>query len=107
MVDGISAEVQQFLAAHIRSVTELEVLLFLRDRAARVWTADHVARELYLDRGAAGHMLDDLAARGFLSKGNAGFAYAPADPLRRPLDEVARHYNSRRVTIIGLIFGAT
>jgi hypothetical protein len=105
---SISARVQHFLAAHVESVLELEVLLLLRERPERSWTAAELAQDLKIDAAWAGGQLGKLAADKILQRGgeNSGqYRYAPASPeMDAVIGEVANAYASHRVTIIGLIF---
>jgi hypothetical protein len=68
---GIPRHVEQFIAEHINSVEQLEVLLLLHDRSSEEWTAATVARELHIDPGSAGRRLADWHARGLLSVSEA------------------------------------
>ena len=105
---GISAQVRNFLAAHVESVLELEVLLLLRERPDRSWTAAELAQDLKIDVTWAGAQLAKLAGDKILQPDNANigqYRYAPASPeMDAVIGEVANAYASHRVTIIGLIF---
>jgi predicted ArsR family transcriptional regulator len=105
---GIPDHVRRFVAANIDSVGTLEVLLLLRDRHDRDWTADQVARELRSARDAAADRLDYLEAHGLLTSsddGNPAFRYGPSRPvLSRAVDDLASCYATRRVRVISLIY---
>ena len=105
---GISAQVRNFLAAHVESVLELEVLLLLRERPDRSWTAAELAQDLKIDVTWAGAQLAKLAGDKILQPDSANigqYRYAPASPeMDAVIGEVANAYASHRVTIIGLIF---
>ena len=108
---GVPAEVTNFLADHIESVLELELLLVLRADAARTWTATDLATQLKIDPVFAAAQLEKFYDRHLLSaeKGtdrpDAAYRYAPASAeLDAAVAAVAAAYASHRVTIIGLIF---
>jgi predicted ArsR family transcriptional regulator len=111
--DAIPDEVKAFIAAHIESVLQLEILLLLHGRAPRQWTAAELAQELRIDAAWASNQLAGLADAGVLgvSAAAAPEATGPAyryEPRSQEMDRavagLAREYEARRVTIIGLIF---
>ena len=106
--DAIPNEVRAFIAAHVESVLQLELLLLLHAQAPRAWTADELARELRIDPAWASGQLASLAGADVLAATQSNppaYRYEPRTP---PLDAavrgLAREYANRRVTIIGLIF---
>ncbi len=105
---GIPRHVERFIAEHINSVEQLEVLLLLHDRSSEEWTAATVARELHIDPGSAGRRLADWHARGLLSVSEASdptYRFAPrAAELQRTVRDLAGSYAERRVTVTNLIF---
>lgn len=105
---GIPGHVERFIADHINSVEQLEVLLLLHDRSSEEWTAATVARELYIDPGSAGRRLADWQARGLLSVTEApepSYRFAPRDSeFQRTVRDLASSYAERRVTVTNLIF---
>jgi hypothetical protein len=103
---GVPAPVRRFIASHIVSVAQLEVLLLLRAAADKEWTADEVARALVTQPEAAADWLDDLLGRGLATERGGRFRYAPAgDEAERTVDALAESYAKYRVAVIGLIFG--
>lgn len=95
---------------HIDSLEKLEVLLLLRNRAEREWTASAVALELRITEASAAARLGDLAASGLLvSTGEtpsaAVYRYSPirSDDVR-DISELAATYAERRVSVITFIF---
>jgi len=105
---GVDQQVAGFLVDHIDSVLELELLLFLRERGARHWTAAELAHELKVDPAWAGEQLAKFHARGLLARTDetgATYRYAPQSPqLDATVASVAAAYATHRVSIIGLIF---
>ena len=106
--NGISEEVKTFLAQHIESILELEVLLLLRADPQRSWTGAQLAKELKIDQTWANEQLARFASRGILARTDAPdpqYRYSPSDPqLDATVAAVADAYATHRVTIIGLVF---
>jgi predicted transcriptional regulator len=94
---------------HIDSIEKLEVLLLLRNRTEREWTASEVALELRITEASAAARLADLASSGLLvnsaREAPAGYRYSPAhsDDVRS-ISELAMTYSERRVSVITFIF---
>jgi hypothetical protein len=105
---GIPGHVEQFIAEHINSVEQLEVLLLLHDQPSEEWTAATVAKQLYIDPGSAGRRLADWHARGLLSvsgESDPSYGFAPEkSELQRTVRDLASSYAERRVTVTNLIF---
>jgi hypothetical protein len=101
-------EVERFIAEHIASVAQLEILMLLRARANDELSADTVGRELRIDPGWAAAELQELAARGFVTprSGSAeAYRYGPRTPdVAETIDAVVDAYVHRRVTVVNLIF---
>lgn len=106
---GIPEPVRRLLTTHIRSIEQLEVLVLLRATADREWSAPEVSRELGSSVMSIQDRLGDLAARGFLAAREAEtqhmYRFAPrTEEVRRLVDELARAYKERRLTIVNLIY---
>jgi len=102
---GVPASVRGFIASHIVSVAQLEVLLLVRAAADKEWTAAEVARALVTQPEAAAGWLEDLAARGLASESEGRYRYNPSNPgLDQIVDALAESYANYRVAVIGLIF---
>lgn len=103
----MSAPVTRFIAKHIESVAQLEVLLLLRAAADKQWTAQEVARALVTQpESAAASWLEDLAKRGLATEHRGSYRYDPPRELERPLDDLAESYAKYRVSVVALIFAA-
>lgn len=98
--DDIPSDVRRFIAAHLESVSALEVLLLLHGQPDRTWTADDVAAKLVTKPQAATGFLRHLRDHGLASEEDGRFRYAP----HRTVDALAAAYAARRHTVIGLIF---
>jgi hypothetical protein len=102
---GVPAPVRRFIAGHIESVGQLEVLLLLRAAADKEWTPQEVARAVVTQPGSAAGWLDQLTADRLISRTGERFRYGPADEaVERAVDELAESYAKYRVAVIGLIF---
>jgi predicted ArsR family transcriptional regulator len=105
---ALPQRVQRFLMMHIDSIEKLEVLLLLRNRAERQWTASEVALELRITEASAAVRLADLASSGLLvsnEEAPAAYRYSPAhsDDVRS-ISELATTYSERRVSVITFVF---
>jgi hypothetical protein len=102
---GVPAPVRRFIAGHIESVGQLEVLLLLRAASDKQWTTDEVARAVVTQPASAAGWLEQLRADGLLEKTGERYRYSPpgAD-VERAVDELAESYATYRVAVIGLIF---
>jgi hypothetical protein len=104
---ALPEDVERFIAEHIHSVEQLEVLLLLQGSCPQPWDAERVARELRTSRQSAASRLDDLRARRLLSSndGSNAFFYAPASPeLDRDVVSLRAAYAERRIAVINAIF---
>lgn len=105
--ERIPEEVRRFLANHVNSVEQLEVLLLLRRTADRDWTAAQVADELRIDRASARRRLYDLHRAGLVGLYTSGtegrFRYDPSDAHAEAVDRLADIYVTHRVAVITFI----
>lgn len=106
--EDASAEARRFVAEHISSVAQLEMLLLLRTNPSESWTASQMAREMRMDAAWAEARLKELHARGLLERseqGDPAYRYQPRTPeLERAVTAVSRAYLLQRVSIIELIY---
>ena len=106
-MDQIPERVQQFIANYIFSLSELEILLYLRD-AAEKCSADAVGRALLMYRPAAEPRLEALRVSGLISavemQGERHYQYSPTAEQADLIDELAKWYKSHPVGITTLIF---
>lgn len=92
--------VETFLAEHIFSANQLDVLLLLRSADGRPRTAQDVSQELRLPVGSIAPWLDAFVSRGLLVREADLYRYAPADPVSADdLTQVADSYTRRRVSV--------
>lgn len=104
----IDDSVRRFLAAHIHSVEQLEVLLLLHREAGREWSAREVSAALASHPHSAESRLLDLRSRGLVTarESSGELLYRSAqDPARAPVvGALAAAYAERRTSVITLIF---
>ncbi|WP_164019668.1 hypothetical protein [Pyxidicoccus trucidator] len=105
---ALNERVQGFLMAHIDSLEKLEVLLLLRTRTEREWTAAEVALELRINEESSAARMEDLTAGGLLvSDGGKPerYRYSPVSTHDvRAIAELAMVYAERKVSVITFIF---
>jgi hypothetical protein len=105
---GLSEDVKKFIADHINSLAQLEMLLLLHSRPEKAWTAQAVSQELRLSPASAAMHLADLERRGLLTVSEAAeplYRYWPQRPDFEPtVDRLAKLYPDYRFTVINLIF---
>jgi hypothetical protein len=105
MSDEFPADVKDFIRQSIHSLAQLEVLLMLRGEPERVWTAEDVAKILYMQPPVATDLLVDLVRRGLAAQADASFHYQPAnDALRDLIERLAQLYHDRRVAVTTEIY---
>jgi len=103
----LSTGARRFLAAHIHSVMQLELLFLLAREPGVPWTAHAAAMELRAPVGWVETQLVDFAGAGVIAYDDTGEpAYRlPADGAQAEVvGELADCYRQRRTSIIKLIF---
>ena len=108
MADEFPEELRQFLAEHISSVAQLEVLLLLRSDREREWTAAEVSTALYTTAEMVAEQLAELHRRGLLSAHDGPeprYRYWPSTPERDArVTQLEAMYRERRVAVITAIY---
>ena len=104
----LSNDVKEFIAEHVHSVPQLEVLLLLSQTSDKVWSADAVGRELNLNPALAKTQLDDLLSNRLLVLADAAdtglYRYKhPSSHLRKTVKQLAIAYATQRVAVLTLI----
>lgn len=108
--DDLGGDVRRILLEDVDSVEQLEALLLLQSEPDRRWSADEVARRLYVQSGSAARSLLQFQERGYLNSLGSGpetlYFYSPRDAaLDTAVRGLARAYRERRVRVISLVFG--
>jgi DNA-binding Lrp family transcriptional regulator len=101
-------EVRQFIAHHIDSVEQLEILLLLHRQPRRTWNSEALARELRIAPESARERLEDMVHDGLLLRQGVSPEEYRYGPESMKLDDAVRglaaEYARRRVTVISLIY---
>ena len=89
---------------HVRSVWDLELLLFLRGRPDEAWRAEDLVFELRASTPLIADSLARLRGSGLAAETGDGWRFAPATPeLERFCDQLAKAYRTRPVALINQI----
>jgi hypothetical protein len=107
MSDGFPTELRAFIAQHIESLAQLEALLRLRQDRNCLWSAEALARDIYITPDMAAGILSDLERRGFIQlvPEPPAYRYSPSsDDFDRLLDQLGDLYQARRVAVITEIY---
>jgi hypothetical protein len=98
--------VRQFIAECISSVEQLEVLLHLYASAPRVWSAEAVAKDLYVASESVQRRLEEFHSKGLLEKHEGEtYSFRPTkQDVARTVHELSLAYKERRVAVINQIF---
>jgi hypothetical protein len=103
----IPEEVQVFLLQHLDSIAQLEALLLLRADPACVWSAEALAKRLYIPPQEAATVLERLATDSFLTTSQDvpdSYQYHPAsDELAHMVDRIAALYAQYLIPVTNLI----
>ena len=104
----IPPRVQRFISMHIDSIEKLEVLLLLRARVDREWTARDVSQELRITEASAAARLEDLTVRRLLAVKEGSppiYRFSPASAEdAQDVSDLQATYSTRRVSVISFIF---
>lgn len=104
-VTEINDVLRAFVRKHVRSVGELEVLLWLRAHPQRAWTADEIARELRNNRNAATEYLRHFSRTGLAHETEIGrYQYAEDATIHELVTALADAYAERPVSVVDLIY---
>lgn len=103
---AIGREVHGFLAEHVHSTAELDLLLLMRRDPAREWTPEAAGAELRMPVPWAAGQLATLRAMGVLAAapGADAYHYAAAPELARVVDAVADAYRTHKTRVVSLIY---
>ena len=105
--DGIPGEVQEFLRENISSVDQLELLLMFEQHPATWFTAEAIAKALYLAPESASSRLEAFHSKGILrmdASSPPAYALNASGEWARTVGAVSRCYKERRVSVINYIY---
>jgi hypothetical protein len=105
--DLIPPEIRQFIAGSIDSIAQLEALLLLRGNAHVAWSAEAVAKRLYISEQEAAPLLGRLLDDGLLAaEGHAAGLYryrCSSAELERLVEQLAALYARHLIPVTDLI----
>lgn len=106
MVGGdLPSSTKDFIARHIISVAQLEILLLLHADPTREWTAREITLHLRSEETSVHKWLGMLVSLGLAAQSGTTYRFAPAtDELANKTGAVAEAYRERRIKVIELIF---
>lgn len=106
-IPDIPDKVEQFLADHIRSIAQLELLLMLHRERQRSWTVEETAKSLYTAVSMTEPLLESLRTIRVVTFEDGRYQYAPSSKeLDQTVGDLSQLYQQRRVTIINMIYSA-
>lgn len=104
----IPNDVLQFIDRHVTSIDQLEILLLLRGRSERTWSAAEVSQELRSNADAAGQRLQSLRLSGVLvqvTDSDGLYRYEPESPaLDALIGQLDQCYRDYRLRVIERVF---
>jgi hypothetical protein len=105
--DELPLQIRHFILEKIDSVPHLEALLQMREQPTLTWTAQSVARLVYVEDSVASKILHDFMRRGWvrkLSEVDEAFSYDNAwDPTGEFMDLLAATYRNQLIRVATLI----
>jgi hypothetical protein len=107
--DRIPPGVRRFVAEHIESVTQLELLLLLHRDPAAERTAQQCSRELQLPAGWVASQLERFAAAELVASTTGGdprYSFRACGETAGLVDDVAETYRRLPTSMTALIFSS-
>ncbi len=105
---NITAEVEQFVARHIDTSEQVEVLLLLHNSPERTWNVDAIYHKILTSRESVARQLELLCERGLAEARNdvpGTYAYRPQSPeLDAVVKGLASAYRLAPHRVIELIY---
>ena len=101
--ESLPPPVVHFIARHIATVEELEILLLLAREEGRAWTAEGIYQVVKSSRQSVEHVLGKFLAASFVTASPAGHTIVPlaGHPI---LPELSRCYREMPVRVIQAIY---
>lgn len=96
---------RDFIARHIVSVEQLEILLLLQEQTERAWKAGEINERLRSQEASIEKWLETLVSLGLATRSDTRYRFAPAtEELAQRTAAVAEAYRERRIKVIEMIF---
>jgi hypothetical protein len=103
----VPAPVVRFVAEHVRSLDELELLLLLSQSPHKWWDASSAARETGLDPTSARQLLEGFASQNLLAiavTADVRYRFQPGEArLREAAEAFTAVYRTNRQAILHLV----
>jgi DNA-binding IclR family transcriptional regulator len=97
-------EVAEFIDIYIPSIWALELLLFLRRKTGRAWTAGELVRELRASTNLVEGNLSRFERHGLALRDEEGWRFHPANlTLDALIAKVDQMYRERPMHVMGLV----
>jgi hypothetical protein len=101
---ALAGEVRRFLLTTVPSVSYLEAMLLLRAGASEAWSAEKVARRLYIQEPDAQQLLAELHGAGVAGiREFQEFEYSPVPEMAHMIDSLAQCYAENLMEVTDLI----
>lgn len=103
----IPVAVQQFVASHIRSLDQLEVLLLVSALPDRQWSVEAVYRIVLSNPALVARRLEGFVQAGFMSRSGEPplYRFAPrSDDMAAQISALAAAYQLSRHKVVELIY---
>ena len=105
MQNEVPPQVCDFIARHIASVEELEILLILQEEKDREWTAAEINERLRSQEASIKKWLEALVSAGLAMRTETRYRFTAAtEELARNAAALVVSYRERRIKVIELIF---
>lgn len=107
MATSVSADIRRFIAEHIRSIAQLDLLLLLYADPDRSWSAQAAAAAIYAAPDMTQRLLDQLLISGLLAadEQKTAYHYAPSrDEVGRVVEQTASLYRDRPMSVVSLLY---
>jgi hypothetical protein len=102
----IPAELRQFIAEHVHSIEQLEILILLGENSTKAWSVSEVFRQIQSSEKSVLNCLEEFRRAGLANSNGAGlYNFLARDgPLAGTVPALAKAYRERRVSIIECIY---
>lgn len=104
--DGFPRALEAFVARHLHSTAELEVLLLLHRSRTEVWTPERAAVALRMPVPWTAEQLVKMEEAGLATADGAGLRYRSEGPSAHLVDQLAIAYRDRKTRVVSLLYSA-
>jgi len=104
---SVPIDVRQFLMQHVRSVSQLEILLLLSASPERWWTPGEVYKAVLSNEELVGQTLESFQRSGLLRRSEAAFQFSPAsEAIKMVIGNLTSFYRTYPNRIVQSIYEA-